>query len=287
MDTIENYLANNYVDSNNKDINNCIASAIKNEKNCKLEPVDTYLDVNEKMFKQISVYKKSHEKLKEVMNKLYTCPLVTNVENETFKDAFGKLTGAGNETQFINLLNKYIEFIRKQFEEYKNRYIKLKKQTYKGPYMNGGIWKSPDDKYLLGLLIIPLKEEHKNKYMALTKNESIRKQSGIAYSSARKGDLIYGIGFKGQDFTIEDGIAVSNKFEEKFVKKFFPLEEQETQPVQQNTTAKARSQPKDEDMAAFLVANKDSFTSIPKKSNGLMYVILFILLLVLFRKLKK
>ena len=93
--------------------------------------------------------------------------------------------------------------------------------------------------------------------MALTKNESIRKQSGIAYSSARKGDLIYGIGFKGQDFTIEDGIAVSNQFEEKFVKKFFPLEEQET------------------------------FIDLPKKSNGLVYVILFILLLVLFCKLKK
>ena len=32
---------------------------------------------------------------------------------------------------------------------------------------------------------------------------------------------------------------------------------------------------------------KETFINIPKKSNGLMYVILFILLLVLFRKLKK
>ena len=257
MDTLENYFANSYVDSNNRGINKCIASAIKNEKDCNLEPVDTYLDVNKKMFKQISVYKKSHEKLKEVMHKLYTCPLVTNVENETFKDAFSKLTDPGNEIQFITLLNRYIEFIRKQFVEYKERYIKLKKQTYKGPYMNGGIWKSPDDKYLLGLIIIPLKEQHKDKYMALTTNENIRKQSGIAYSSARKGDLIYGIGFKGQDFTMKDGIAVNNEFEEKFVKKFFPLEEQET------------------------------FIDIPKKNNRLMYVILFILAVFLFRKLKK
>ena len=52
MDTIKNYLANNYVDSNNKDINKCIASAIKDEKDCNLEPVDNYLDVNEKMFKK-------------------------------------------------------------------------------------------------------------------------------------------------------------------------------------------------------------------------------------------
>ena len=106
MDTIGNYLANNYVDSNNKGINKCIASAIKNEKECNLEPVDTYLDVNEKMSKQISVYKKSHEKLKEVMNKLYTCPLVTEVEKDAFKQGFVGLSVYGSEIQFITLLLK-------------------------------------------------------------------------------------------------------------------------------------------------------------------------------------
>ena len=45
MDTIENYLANNYVDSNNKGINSCIASAVKGNKDCNLEPVDNYLDI--------------------------------------------------------------------------------------------------------------------------------------------------------------------------------------------------------------------------------------------------
>ena len=35
------------------------------------------------------------------------------------------------------------------------------------------------------------------------------------------------------------------------------------------------------------VDNKEKFINIPKKSNGVAYVIFFILLLVLFRKLKK
>ena len=51
MNTIGNYLANNYVDSNNKDINRCIASAVKGDKDCILPPVDNYLNVNEKLFK--------------------------------------------------------------------------------------------------------------------------------------------------------------------------------------------------------------------------------------------
>ena len=113
------------------------------------------------------------------------------------------------------------------------------------------------------------------------------KKSGIAYSSARKGDIIYGIGYKGKDFSNKTPITTEVSPPDNLIKKFFPLDIQETQPVQQNTTAKARGQPKDEDMAAFLVANKDSFTSIPKKSNGLVYVIFFIIALVLFRKLKK
>ena len=275
MDTIVNYFATNYLDSNNKGINKCIASAVKGNKDCNLEPVDNYLDVNEKMFKQISIYKKSHEKLKKVMHKLYTCPLVTNVENENFKDNFSKLTDPGNEIQFITLLNRYIEFIRKQFEEYKNRYIKLKKQTYKGPYMNGGIFKSPDEKYLLGLIIAPLKEQHKDGYIALTEIDDINKKTGIAYTSARKGDIIYGIAYKGKDFSLKNGITTEISPDDKLVKKFFPIDGQETQPVQQNTTRKALSK------------TIDSFIDIPKKSNGLTYVIFFILAVFLFCKLKK
>lgn len=275
MDTLENYFANNYVESKNKDINKCIASAIKGNTDCNLEPVDNYLDINEKMFKQISVYKKSHEKLKQVMNKLHTCPLVTGTEKEAFKKGFIELAEPGSEIRFITLLLKYIDLIRAEHKIYKDKFISLKKQTYKGPYMNGGIFKSPDEKYLLGLIIAPLKEEHKDGYIALTNSIDMTKKSGIGYTSARKGDIIYGIGYKGKDFTLKNGITTEVSPPDNLVKKFFPLDGQETQPVQQNTTGKA------------LAKTIDSFINIPKKNNGLMYVIFFILLFVLFRKLKK
>jgi hypothetical protein len=278
MNTVGNFLDNNYVDSNNKDINKCISSAVKNEKECNLEPIDMYLDVNEKMFKQISVYKKSHEKLKEVMHKLYTCPLVTNVENKSFKDGFSKLSVPGKEITFINTFNKYIDIIRGQFEGYKEenkecrkKYVNLKKQTYKGPYMNGGIFKTPDEKNLIGLMIIPLKPEYKDNYHPITINKDITKQIGMTYSSARKGNLLYGIGFKGKDATLDNAIPVDNQWEDKMMSKFFPYEGQET-----STEVKAEAKSK-----------ADSFIDLPKKSNGIVYVILFILAVFLFRKLKK
>ena len=275
MDTIGNYLANNYVDSNNKGINNCIASAVKGNKDCNLEPVDNYLDVNEKMFKQISVYKKSHEKLKEVMNKLHTCPLVTGVEKEVFKTGFSELSVPGSEIRFITLLLKYIELIRKEHKIYKDKFISLKKQTYKGPYMNGGIFKSPDEQYLLGLIIAPLKEQHKDGYIPLTSAVDMTKKSGIAYTSSRKGDIIYGIGYKGKDFSIKNPITTEVAPDDKLVKKFFPLDSQETQPVQQNTTGKA------------LAKTIDSFIDLPKKSNGMVYVILITIGVFLFFKMRK
>ena len=167
MDGLGNYLANNYVNSNNKGINKCIASAVKGKTDCDLEPVNNYLDINEKMFKQISVYKKSHEKLKQVMNKLYTCPLVTGAEKESFKHGFSKLAEPGSEIRFITLLLKYVELIRKEHEIYKKKFISLKKQTFRGPYMNGGVFKTPDEKYLLGVIISPLKEQHKKIYPSM------------------------------------------------------------------------------------------------------------------------
>ena len=42
-----------------------------------------------------------------------------------------------------------------------------------------------------------------------------------------------------------------------------------------------------QDFVDKVTANKDTFINIPKKSNGVAYVIFFILALVLFRKLKK
>ena len=254
MDTLENYFANNYLESNNKNINKCIASSVKGDRDCDLEPVNNYLDINEKMFKQISVYKKSHEKFKEVMYKLYTCPLVTGTEKESFKEGFKKLSEPGSEMRFITLLLKYVELIRKEHEIYKKKFISLKKQTFRGPYMNGGIFKSPDEKYLLGLIIAPLKEQHKKDYIPLTTEVDMTKKSGIAYTSARTGDIIYGIGYKGKDFSMKNPITTEISPNDNLVKKFFPYERKET------------------------------FIDLSKKRNRMTYVILFLLALVLFLK---
>ena len=209
------------------------------------------------------------------MNKLHTCPLVTGVEKEVFKSGFSELSVYGSEIRFITLLLKYIELIRAEHKIYKDKFISLKKQTYKGPYMNGGIFKSPDNKYLLGLIIAPLKEKHKDSYIALTEIDDINKKTGIAYTSARKGDIIYGIAYKGKDFTLKNGITTEISPDDKLVKKFFPLDIKETQPVQQNTTRKALSK------------TIDSFIDIPKKSNGMMYVILIAIVVFLYFKIRK
>jgi hypothetical protein len=257
MNYLENYFANNYVNSKNKDINKCIASAVKGNKNCDLEPINNYLYINEKMFKRISDYKKSHEKLKIVMNKLYTCPLVKGAEKEAFKKGFSKLSVPGNEIRFITLLLKYIKLIRAEHKIYKKQFEELKKATYKGPYMNGGIFKSPDEKYLLGLIIAPLKEKHKKYYTSLTSADNMTKKSGIAYTSAMKGDILYGIGYKGKDFTIEKGIPTEVVVGDTKVNKHFPFE------------------------------GKETFINIPKKSNEMVYVILIVVVVFLFYKLKK
>ena len=278
MDTIGNYLANNYVDSNNKGINSCIASAVKGNKDCNLEPVDNYLDVNEKMFKQISVYKKSHEKLKEVMNKLYTCPLVTGVEKEVFKTGFSELSVPGSEIRFITLLLKYIELIRAEHKIYKDKFISLKKQTYKGPYMNGGIFKTPDEKYLLGVIISPLKEQHKKIYPSLGGLKYAKKSLGIVRTKTlNTGDLLYGIAIRGKDVNIFEGDH--EKYEmsigDKQTRYYFPVDGQKNEPEQEIIKGKG------------MIGKIESFINISKKSNGLMYVIFFIIALVLFRKLKK
>lgn len=257
MNDLKNYLANIYVNSKNTDINKCIASAVMGNRDCDLEPINNYLDINEKMFKQISVYKKSHEKLKTVMNKLKNCPLVTEVQIKTYKDGFSKLAVPGSEIRFITLLLRYIEMIRKEHKIYKDKFISLKKATYKGPYMNGGIFKSPDGKYLLGLIIAPLKEKHKKYYTSLTSADNMTKKSGIAYTSAMKGDILYGIGYKGKDFTIEKGIPTEVVVDDTRVNKHFPFE------------------------------GKETFINIPKKSNEMVYVILIVVVVFLFYKLKK
>ena len=107
------------------------------------------------------------------------------------------------------------------------------------------------------MIIAPLKEQHKDGYIALTNSIDINKKTGIAYTSARKGDIIYGIAYKGKDFSMKDPIVTEISPDDKLVKKFFPLEEKET------------------------------FINIPKKSNGLTYVIFFILAVFLFCKLRK
>jgi len=278
MDGLGNYLANNYVNSNNKDINKCIASAVKGTTDCNLEPVDNYLDINEKMFKQISVYKKSHEKLKEVMNKLHTCPLVTGVEKESFKDGFSKLAVPGSEIRFITLLLKYVELIRKEHKIYKDKFISLKKQTFRGPYMNGGVFKTPDEKYLLGVIISPLKEQHKKIYPSMGGLKYAKKALGIVRTKPLDtGDLLYGISIRGKDVNIFEGDH--EKYEMsiggKNVRYYFPVDGQKNEPEQEIIKGKG------------MIGKIESFINIQKKSNGVAYVIFFILALVLFRKLKK
>ena len=126
--------------------------------------------------------------------------------------------------------------------------------------MNGGIFRSPDDKYLLGLMIIPYKVEYdKYKYPKLgittEKTAFINKQNTA-------GDYNYGIGIIGKDFNVDIENFVQAGFKNiEENKHYFPLEDTE--------------------------APKESFINIPKKNNGLMYVILFILAVFLFRKFKK
>ena len=65
-----------------------------------------------------------------VMNKLYTCPLVTGVEKEVFKTGFSELSVPGSEIRFITLL-KYIELIRAEHKIYKDKFISLKNKLIK------------------------------------------------------------------------------------------------------------------------------------------------------------
>ena len=279
MDGLGNYLANNYVNSNNKGINKCIASAVKGKTDCDLEPVNNYLDINEKMFKQISVYKKSHEKLKQVMNKLYTCPLVTGAEKESFKHGFSKLAEPGSEIRFITLLLKYVELIRKEHEIYKKKFISLKKQTFRGPYMNGGVFKTPDEKYLLGVIISPLKEQHKKIYPSMGGLKYAKKAvSLISTKALDKGELLYSIGVKGKNVNFMEGDheRLEARYGGKNVRYYFPVDGQKNEPEQPEIK-----------MGKGMIGKIESFINISKKSNGLMYVIFFILALVLFRKLKK
>ena len=279
MNTLENYFANNYVESNNKDINKCIASAVKGNKDCNLNPVDNYLDINEKMFKQISVYKKSHEKLKEVMNKLYTCPLVTGAEKESFKDGFSKLAVPGSEIRFITLLLKYVELIRKEHKIYKDKFISLKKQTYKGPYMNGGVFKTPDEKYLLGVIISPLKDQHKKIYPSLGGLEYAKKAVGMVRTKTlNTGDFLYGISIRGKNVNFMKGDH--EKYEisigDKQTRYYFPVDGQKNEPEQPEIK-----------IGKGMIGKIETFINLSKKSNGVAYVIFFIIALVLFRKLKK
>lgn len=279
MDGLGNYLANNYVETNNKAINKCIASAVKGKTDCNLEPVDNYLDINEKMFKQISVYKKSHEKLKQVMNKLYTCPLVTGAEKESFKDGFSKLAEPGSEIRFITLLLKYVELIRKEHKIYKDKFISLKKQTFRGPRMNGGVFKTPDEKYLLGVIISPLKDQHKKIYPSLGGLKYAKKAVGIVRTKAlNTGDFLYGISIRGKNVNFMKGDH--EKYEmsigDKQTRYYFPVDGQKNEPEQPEI--KIRS---------GLSKPIETFINLSKKSNGAAYVIFFILALVLFLKLKK
>ena len=259
MDGIVNYFANKYVKDNNSDISDCIYDTVTNDnfEKCNLEPIKTHLTINKKMYKRFHEYKKKLEKLeaehKDLLSDLEDMVLIS----DNIKKYYGTFKTNGRRKKFL------IESIKKapsKFEEMAKKYYLLRSQTFKGPRMNGGIFRSPDDKHLLGLMIIPYKVEYdKHNY---PKMNMTTKEVGFVNKQDTAGDYNYGIGFIGKDFNtvVENFTKQKSKIieEEKY---YFPLKDKE--------------------------APKESFTNIPKKSNGTLYVIFFILALILFFKLKK
>ena len=113
-----------------------------------------------------------------------------------------------------------------QFEEMAKKYYLLKSQTFKGPRMNGGIFRSPDDKYLLGLMIIPYKVDYdKHNYPKMNMETE---EIGFINKKNVVGDFNYGIGFIGKNFDepIKNFVKKESKNLEES-KHYFPLKDKE------------------------------------------------------------
>ena len=159
MDGIVNYFAGEYVTDNNSDISDCIYDTVKdnNFEKCNLEPVKKHLSINKKMYKKFNEYKKKAEKFEADYTNFIKDLEDMVLISDKIKNYYKTLTTNGERKRFL------VEQIKQaplRFEDMAKKYYLLRSQTFKGPRMNGGIFRSPDDKYLLGLMIIPYKVEY-------------------------------------------------------------------------------------------------------------------------------
>jgi hypothetical protein len=257
-----NYLANYYVQSNFLPIANCISNRIGEGEDytCDSAIVKNFLDTAAEepynLFQTVEQYKYEIEKFKKTIEKLENDLKDSRRVNSQLKEALANL-------------------IARQ------------------PVMNGGIVKSPDEKYLLGLIVQPLDPKDKDKYPALAKrgdkkndfrtisimtNRKLRKQLGIieylpqemenrGYNTEDDtmiGD--YGIAFVGHSISKEPNLP-------------------ETRP--RDITYNIKTENLHKWVGKFPVKKKESFINIPKKRNGIVYVILIAIIVFLYFKMRK
>ena len=283
-----NYLANYYVKSNFLPIANCIGNRIGEGEDYKCDNaivknfLDTAAEEPYNLFQTVEQYKNDIIDYKSEISQLQDSALFKKVEQykNDLKDLEKKNKKLENDL-------KASDSLITQLHEAVDNLINLQ------PVMNGGIVKSPDEKYLLGLIVQPLDPKDKDKYPALSKrfdkkkdfqtisimtNRKLRKQLGIIESVPQHmenrgynpdddtmiGD--YGIAFVGHNISKEPSLL-------------------ETRP--RDITYNVKTENLHKWVGKFPVKKKETFINIPKKGNGMMYVIFFILALVLFRKLKK
>ena len=257
------YLANYYTQSNIVPISNCIRNRIVNGKDyiCDNNITKNFLDTAGEepynIFHPVEKYKNEIKKLKE--------------ENEKLNSQVKKLE----------------EELKKKLQEAADNVINTQ------PVMNGGIVKSPDEKYLLGLIVQPLDPKDKDKYPALAKrgdkkndfltisimtNRKLRRKLGM---KENLGQVMENLGFNNEDDTMIGDYGIA--FVGHSISKEPHFVESRARDIRYNI----RTENLNKWAGKFPVKKKESFIDLPKKNNRLAYVIFFILALVLFLKLKK
>ena len=143
------FLANYYVKSNFLPIANCIGNRIGEGENytCDNDIAKNFLDTAGgepyNLFQTVEQYKNDIKKLKEKNEKL-------DSQVKKLKEALKKKLNTKDES--------------KPFK------------------VNGGIWKSPDEKFLIGLAVKPLDPKDKNKYKKLAHRPDKREREGTMVS---------------------------------------------------------------------------------------------------------
>tara|TARA_B100001175_G_C19480854_1_gene627050 strand:- start:148 stop:930 length:783 start_codon:yes stop_codon:yes gene_type:complete len=257
-----NYVANYYVKSNFLPISNCISNRIEEGEDytCDSAIVKNFLDTAAEepynLFQTVEQYKNDLKDLEKKNKKL---------ENDL------KVSDSLN-TQLHKAVDNLIA---------------------RQPVMNGGIVKSPDEKYLLGLIVQPLDPKDKDKYPALSKrgdkqkdfqtisimtNRKLRRKLGIIESVPHhmedrgyntEGDTMigdYGIAFVGHNISKDPSSVYDQR---------------------RDTQINIKNENLHKWAGKFPVKKKDSFIDIPKKSNGMVYVILITVCVFLYFKIMK